>query len=115
MRLERATLERTARLNSPFLSTLCYAFRQGPWLVLAMPLLSGGTLQVQLEERAEGSGGLRFLELRWILAQLSLALGALHSLNLLHRDVKPSNLVLKSNGYYVLTDFGKGTRHQLEP
>ena len=106
MRLERATLERTARLNSPFLSTLCYAFRQGPWLVLAMPLLSGGTLQVQLEERAEGNGGLRFLELRWILAQLSLALGALHSLNLLHRDVKPSNLVLKSNGYYVLTDFG---------
>ena len=46
MRLERAPLERTARLANPFLSTLRYAFREGPWLVLAMPLLSGGTLQV---------------------------------------------------------------------
>ena len=47
MRLERATLERTAALRNPFLSTLCYAFREGPWLVLAMPLIAGGTLQVR--------------------------------------------------------------------
>lgn len=106
MRLERLTLERTAQLGSPFLSTLCYAFIEGPWLVLAMPLLSGGTLQVQLEERAERERGLPAAEVRWIGAQLSLALGALHSLELLHRDIKPSNLVLRANGYYVLTDFG---------
>ena len=71
-----------------------------------MPLLAGGTLQVQLDERAALNNGLPALEVRWIAAQLALALGALHSLDLIHRDVKPSNLVVRSNGYYTLTDFG---------
>jgi hypothetical protein len=45
-------------------------------------------------------------QVRWVASQITLALGALHSLNLLHRDIKPSNLVLRGSGYYVLTDFG---------
>ena len=106
VKLERATLERTARLNCPFLVMLCYAFREGPWLVLAMPLYAGGTLQTQIEERAEVDNGLGVEEVRWIVAHLALALGALHSLQLCHRDVKPSNVVLKHSGYWVLTDFG---------
>jgi serine/threonine protein kinase len=107
MRLERQTLQRAASLNNPFLSILCYAFKEGPWLCLVMPFCPGGTLQVQLEERAEPQGGLPLDETRWIGSQLVMALSALHgSLGLIHRDVKPTNLVLKANGYYVLTDFG---------
>ena len=42
----------------------------------------------------------------WIGAQLTLALEALHALRTLHRDVKPSNVLLRRDGYLVLTDFG---------
>ena len=30
----------------------------------------------------------------------------MHSLNILHRDVKPDNLVLEASGHIKLTDFG---------
>eukprot|EP00966_Prymnesium_polylepis_P056527 1307836-Prymnesium_polylepis.1 len=69
---------------------LRYAFRQGPWLVLALPLLTGGTLQVQVDERAQPNGGFGAAEVRWVGAHLTLALGALHDMGLIHRDVKPS-------------------------
>jgi serine/threonine protein kinase len=106
MRLERTTLERSTSLGSRFLTTLRYAFRQGPWLVLAMPLITGGTLQVQIEERAATAGGFSEVEMRWAASQIICALGAIHSLGLIHRDVKPTNLILRPDGYYVLTDFG---------
>ena len=88
LRVERQVLEKAALTGSPFLCSLRYAFRAGPWLVFALPLLSGGTLQVQIDER--GATGLPVKEIRWIAAQLTLALGAIHSMHVLHRDIKPS-------------------------
>ena len=58
LRVEREMLERADATSSPFLCVLKYAFVAGPWLVLALPLLSGGTLQLHLDERgAHGLGG----------------------------------------------------------
>ena len=104
LRMERQTAERCA--GCPFLCELRYAFCAGPYVVLALPLLPGGTLQVHIEERAKPRGGLSLEEVRWIGAQLVLALEALHDLRVLHRDVKPSNVLLRHNGYLALTDFG---------
>ena len=104
LRVERQVLARAAAHGSNFLSSLHYAFRAGPWLVLALPLLSGGTLQLQLDER--GSNGLGHVEVRWVAAQLTLAIGAMHTMGVLHRDIKPSNCILNRNGYLVLSDFG---------
>ena len=104
LRVERQVLEKAALHGCPFLSRLLYAFRAGPWLVLALPLLSGGTLQLQLDER--GGLGLSTHEVRWIASQLALAVGALHGMGVLHRDIKPSNAILARTGYVVLSDFG---------
>ena len=104
LRMERATAERAA--GSPFLVGLLYAFASGPHLVLALPLLAGGTLQVHIEERAKPHGGLSVQEVQWIGAQLVLALEALHGMRILHRDVKPSNVLMRHDGYVALTDFG---------
>ena len=102
--MERQTACRLA--SCPFLCGLRYAFTHGPWYVLAFPLLPGGTLQVQLDERASATCGLPMEEVRWVGAQLALGLGFMHSLGLLHRDVKPSNILLRHDGYLVLADFG---------
>jgi serine/threonine protein kinase len=38
--------------------------------------------------------------------QIALALGHLHSQDVLYRDLKPENILLGEDGYVYLTDFG---------
>uniref|UniRef100_A0A1I8GXU2 Protein kinase domain-containing protein n=1 Tax=Macrostomum lignano TaxID=282301 RepID=A0A1I8GXU2_9PLAT len=45
-------------------------------------------------------------EARFLAAQLISAIHYLHSINVMHRDIKPQNVLLKFNGYMVLCDFG---------
>ena len=51
-------------------------------------------------------GGLGAEEVRFVGAQLAVAIATLHGLRVLHRDVKPHNVVIARNGYVALTDFG---------
>ena len=107
LQLERETLERVTAARVPFVCTLCYAFRSDTWLVLAIPFFTGGVLEIHLEERAAPPNrGLPLAEVKFLAAQMVLALEGLHGLHILHRDVKPNNLCLRRDGYYVLTDLG---------
>jgi serine/threonine-protein kinase len=69
---------------------------------LVMELIEGQPLSVVLEER----GALPPWEARDLLYQVSIALQAAHDGGVIHRDVKPANIVVDSQGYARLTDFG---------
>jgi serine/threonine protein kinase len=43
---------------------------------------------------------------KFIAAQIVLAMGYLHSNNVVHRDLKPENVLMDAEGYICLADFG---------
>lgn len=69
---------------------------------IASELMTGGTLAEAIQ------AGRHFTpaEVRHIGADLALALSEAHSLDILHRDVKPANIFMKSAGGAKLGDFG---------
>ncbi|MEV4439266.1 serine/threonine-protein kinase [Streptomyces sp. NPDC049577] len=73
--------------------------------VIVMELVDGPSLDDVLAER----GSLEPREAAAIGAKLMDALGAAHRAGVLHRDVKPANVLLERGGRVVLTDFGIAT------
>uniref|UniRef100_A0A452U9T9 Ribosomal protein S6 kinase B2 n=1 Tax=Ursus maritimus TaxID=29073 RepID=A0A452U9T9_URSMA len=98
-RAERNILE---SVKHPFIVELAYAFQTGGKLYLILECLSGGELFTHLER--EGI----FLEdtACFYLAEITLALGHLHSQGIIYRDLKPENIMLSGQGHIKLTDFG---------
>lgn len=98
-RAERALL---ARLDHPCVVGLIDWFESPEFLYLVMELVEGGDLRTRLLAR----GAIPEKEFRPILRQLLSALGHLHSRGVLHRDVKPDNVLLTRSGEVKVCDFG---------
>jgi serine/threonine-protein kinase len=71
----------------------------GAWLL--MPLVTGGTLR----ERLCG-GALDVSSTLALGTEIARALGAAHSLGIVHRDVKPENILFTQEGRALLADLG---------
>ena len=69
---------------------------------LAMELLPGRTLRDELRER----GAFSPAEAYDVMQALLLALAEAHATGLIHRDVKPENVLLARDGTYKVNDFG---------
>ncbi len=68
---------------------------------LAMRLVKGATLADRMQE-----GDLNALDVLKILIPIADALDTAHAIGLVHRDVKPQNILLSGRGEVYLADFG---------
>jgi hypothetical protein len=81
-----------------------YAVEEQPLPYLVMELIPGETLQ----ERCDRMGPLELPEVLWIGRQIAEGLAAAHATGLVHRDVKPANVLIERgpHKHAKLTDFG---------
>src|SRR5881394_2943130 len=96
--------ETAARLSHPHIVPI-HSVGEGPegLVYFVMAYVDGESLGARLKRR----GRLPPEEVRRILMETADALGAGHALGIVHRDVKPDNILLEgSRGRTVLTDFG---------
>jgi serine/threonine protein kinase len=77
-------------------------FEENNTAYMVMEYLRGETLQKRLEER----GPLPEKEAIGYIMEVGDALATVHRANLLHRDVKPENIIVTDTGRVALIDFG---------
>lgn len=97
--------ERNVLLKSvqhPFLVGLHYSFQTQDKLYFVLDYVNGGELFFHLQKERNFSEP----RAKFYAAEIASALGYLHSLNIIYRDLKPENLLLDQFGHVVLTDFG---------
>ncbi len=91
----------TARFSHPNIVQVHEASPQQNRHFLVMEYLQGQTLQKRMSE-----GALTPAEAFPILTQIAGALDAVHKAGMIHRDVKPANIMLLPDGTAKLLDFG---------
>ncbi|XP_042396544.1 probable serine/threonine protein kinase IREH1 isoform X1 [Zingiber officinale] len=89
-------------VRNPFVVRFFYSFTSRENLYLVMEYLNGGDLYSLLRNL----GCLDEDVARIYIAEIVLALEYLHSLRVVHRDLKPDNLLIAHDGHIKLTDFG---------
>ncbi|MER7759724.1 protein kinase [Streptomyces sp. NPDC097619] len=108
---ERALREARAlaRLAHPHVVTIHHIVEPAdgghPWLV--MELVTGGSLHDRLAR-----GPMPVADTVRVGLEVLAALRAAHAEGVLHRDVKPANVLLRPDGAAVLTDFGIAALHE---
>ncbi|XP_028801718.1 probable serine/threonine protein kinase IRE [Neltuma alba] len=89
-------------VRNPFVVRFFYSFTCRENLYLVMEFLNGGDLYSLLRNL----GCLDEDMARVYIAEVVLALEYVHSLHVIHRDLKPDNLLIGQDGHIKLTDFG---------
>ena len=101
----RARFEQEARaasaLNHPNIVTILDVGEQDGVAWIAMELVEGRTLRELL-----GAGSLPTRKALEIAVQIADALAKAHAAGILHRDLKPDNVMVSKDGYVKVLDFG---------
>ncbi|PEN07942.1 hypothetical protein CRI93_05720 [Longimonas halophila] len=97
----RAEARALARIDSPHIVSV-YALRDTDLgLLIVMEYVNGGTLEDRLE-----SGPMPLEEALPLFKQMLQAFGDAHKAGVIHRDIKPQNIMLTQDSMVKVTDFG---------
>ena len=102
VRNERIAMDRCA--DVPGVVRLKFTFQDCNSLYMGMDYCPGGELFDQIRRRKPR--GLPVGHVRAYAAELLDTVDAVHARGIVHRDVKPENVLLDENGHVLLTDFG---------
>ena len=83
---------------------------------IVMPYVEGGSLASYIDDLADKHIGMSQQEAIHYLSQMAEAIDYAHQQGVIHRDVKPGNMLMRSRDWLLLTDFGiarvlNDTRH----
>jgi serine/threonine-protein kinase len=92
----------SARLEHPNIIPIYRVGKSGRVIFFVMKFLRGKPLSNILAAR----GSLPPIEIRRILAEVARALSYAHKKEIVHRDIKPDNIMFDEHGHAVVTDFG---------
>lgn len=92
-----------AKLTHPHIVPIYDYGTAGDQTFIAMAYLSGGTLGDLMAARGSA---MQVDDVAFILSQIGQALDYAHSQGIIHRDVKPSNILMDEQGNVYLADFG---------
>ena len=112
-----------AGLSHPNIVTIHDFNEQDGHLYIVMQLVDGGTLKQLIEAMPERRGSVKSMDLEEVNAifkQLADALAYAHRKGIIHRDVKPVNVLLDQGNRPILSDFGiakvmEGTKELTRP
>ena len=90
------------RIDHPFIAKLFSALQDDKYIYFVLELLQGGELFTHLRNR----GKLSEQTARFYAASVVYAFSTLHAKKIAYRDLKPENLVMDTEGYCKLVDFG---------
>ena len=89
-------------LEGDFVVKALWTFKHNFFLCFVMEYMKGGDFQRILEDCV----CLDESVVKFYIAEIVLAIEHLHSIKVVHRDLKPDNILLDSQGHIKLTDFG---------
>ena len=98
----RREAETMASLSHPNIIRVLDVVDDADSIALVMPYAEGGTLA----DRIKTHRGMAPDDVRHFVAPIADALAAAHAQGVLHRDVKPSNILFTAQGEPLLADFG---------
>ncbi|XXG74700.1 hypothetical protein AAC387_Pa07g3354 [Persea americana] len=112
---ERAETEKRIlrMLDHPFLPTLYAEFEGLQFSCVVMEFCSGGDLHTLKHKQKPKRFSLS--SVRFYAAEVLLALEYLHMLGIIYRDLKPENVLVRSDGHIMLSDFDLSLQSDATP
>ncbi len=98
-----------ANLNSQSIVDVHDFFHENGTVYIVMEYLEGPTLEQEIERQGKLPAG----DVVRVADDICDALDTMHRTNLLHRDVKPANILLARDGRAVLVDFGSAREYEM--